>query len=229
MLGELSTPSAKTSQKTDLSLTQSEHLSGLLSTPNERMFGMTPARAYNEGFSTCLANKTKPVELRVMLLAELERLTRHVNATRTFQTQTDLEEAVNDIIELFPSLKVEEILTAFKHIRQGRFPLFGNFTTNTMLDCIRKYEMEHTVTMREQEHKERKEVLTASLDVKRLIADLDRDGKLKTSRQILDRKYIPYPNDKTDYAETQEQKQHEEEASQEARAKTKQERTKRKA
>ena len=66
--------------------------------------------------------------------------------------------------------------------------------------------------------------LTASLDVKRLIADLDREGKLKTSRQILDRKYIPYPNDKTDYAETQEQKQHEEEASQEARAETKQER-----
>ena len=229
MLGKPSTPSAKTSQKTDLSLTQSEHLNGLLSTPNERMFGITPDVAYQDGFSMSLANKTKPGELRVMLLAELERLTRHVNATRTFQTQTDLEDAVNDIIELFPSLKVEEILTAFKHIRQGRFPLFGNFTTNTMLDCIRKYEMGHTVTMREQEHKERKEVLTASLDVKRLIDDLNKDGKLKSSRQILDRKYIPYPNDKTDHIETKEQKQHEEEASQEARTKTKQERTKREA
>ena len=193
------------------------------------MVGMTPDKAYTNGFSMSLANKTKPLELGVMLLAELERLVRQVGATRTFQTQTDLQDAVDDICELFPSLKVEEILTAFKHIRQGRYQLYGNFTTNTLLDCIRKYEMEHTVTMREQEHKERKEVLTASLDVKRLIADLDREGKLKTSRQILDRKYIPYPNDKTDYAETQEQKQHEEEAPQEARAETKQERTKGKA
>ena len=193
------------------------------------MLGMTPELAYKQGFSMCLANKTNKLELRVLLLAELERLVRHVSATRTFQTQTDLQDAVDDICELFPSLKVEEILIAFKHIRQGRYQLYGNFTTNTLLDCIRKYEMEHTVTMREQEHKERKEVLTASLDVKRLIADLDREGKLKTSRQILDRKYIPYPNDTTDYIETQEQKQHEEEATQEARAKTKQERTKGKA
>jgi hypothetical protein len=193
------------------------------------MRAMTPDVAYKEGFSMSLAQKTKPVELRVMLLTELERLTRHVNATRTFQTQTDLQDAVDDICELFPSLKVEEVLTAFKHIRQGRFQLFGNFTTNTMLDCIRQYEMQNTVSMREQEHKERKEVLTASLDVKRLIADLDREGKLKTSRQILDRKYIPYPNDKTDYTETKEQKQHKEETAQEARSETNQERTKRKA
>ena len=89
----------------------------------------------------CLANKTNKLKLRVLLLAELERLVRHVSATRTFQTQTYLQDAVDDICELFPSMKVEEILTAFKHIRQGRYQLYGNFTTNTLLDCIRKYEM----------------------------------------------------------------------------------------
>ena len=195
------------------------------------MVGMTPELAYKQGFSMCLANKTNKLKLRVLLLAELERLVRHVSATRTFQTQTDLQDAVDYICELFPSMKVEEILTAFKHIRQGRYQLYGNFTTNTLLDCIRKYEMEHTVSMREQEHKElKKEVLTASLDVKRLIADLNKEGKLKTSRQILDRKYIPYPNDKTDHTEAQKQKQHkEEEATQEARAQTKQAGTKEKA
>jgi len=57
---------------------------------------------------------------------------------------------------------------------------------------------------------EQKQIETASLDVSRLIADLDKDGKLKTSRRLLDRKYIPYPNDKTDY-ETKEQEQHKEE------------------
>ncbi len=193
------------------------------------MQGVVPSTAYSQGVTLCKALRERKPQVKVLLLAELERLTRHVNATRTFQTQTDLQDAVDDICELFPSMKLEEVLLVFKHIRQGRYQLYGNFTTNTLLDCIRKYEMEHTVTMREQEHKQRKEVLTASLDVKRLIADLDKEGKLKTSRQILDRKYIPYPNDKTDYTETQEQKQHEEKATQEARAETKQERTKGKA
>ena len=171
---------------------------------------MTPDKAYTHGFSMSLANKMKPLELGVMLLAELERLVRHVSATRTFQTQTDLQDAVDDICELFPSLKVEEILTAFKHIRQGRFQLFGNFTTNVLLDCLRQYDMQNTVSFREQFHREQKQIETASLDVSRLIADLDKDGKLKTSRRLLDRKYIPYPNDKTDY-EAKEQEQHKEE------------------
>lgn len=190
---------------------------------------MTPEIAYNEGFSMSLANQKQPAQLRVMLLAELERLTRHVNATRTFQTQTDLQDAVDDICELFPSLKVEEILTAFKHIRQGRYKLFGNFTTNTLLDCIRKYDLENTVPMREQEHKERKQVYTAQLDVKRLIADLNRDGKLQTARHLLDRTYIPHPNDTTDYYEAQKQEQSEKEAKKENRTKTHEERSTSKA
>ena len=198
MPGKTSTQLDKTSQKTELTLTQSKHLNGLLNDARRHMTGVQPDVAYQQGFSMSLANKHEPERLGVMLLGELERLVRHVSATRTFQTQGDLQDAVDDICELFPSLKVEEILSAFKHIRQGRYKLFGNFTTNTLLDCIRQYEMENTVTFREQEHKQRKEVLCASLDVKRLINDLDRDGKLKMSRKTLDRKYIPYPNDKTD-------------------------------
>ena len=191
-------------------MTQTAHLNGLLSDPREAMFGMTPALAYQRGFSMSLAMRTAKKEVKILLLAELERLTRHVNATRTFQTQTDLQDAVDDICELFPSLKVEEVLTAFKHIRQGRFQLFGNFTTNVLLDCLRQYDIQNTVPFREQFHREQKQIETASLDVSRLIADLDKDGKLKTSRRVLDRKYIPYPNDKTDY-EAKEQEQHKEE------------------
>lgn len=168
------------------------------------MAGMTPQLAYRKGFSMSLALQSKRKELKILLLAELERLARHVNATRTFQTQTDLQDAVDDICELFPSLKVEEILTAFKHIRQGRFQLYGNFTTNTLLDCIRQYDMQNTVPMREQEHYDNKKtVQTASLDVRRLIDDLNKDGKLKTSRRLLEKKYIPYPNDPTDASETE--------------------------
>jgi hypothetical protein len=173
------------------------------------MQGMTVTQAYKRGFSLSKALKAEPAKVRLTMLAELERLVRHVNATRTFQTQTDLQDAVEDICELFPSMKLEEVLIAFKQIRQGRFDLYGNFTTNVLIDCIRNYEMQNTVTMREQEHVENKkqQVETAAIDWQRLKRDLDAEGLLKTPRKVLDRTFIPYPNDKEDAATTEQHKQ----------------------
>ena len=71
------------------------------------MEGITPNAAFNEGFVLHTALKARKAEVKVLLLAELERLTRHLNATRTFQTQTDLQDAVDDICEVFPTLKLE--------------------------------------------------------------------------------------------------------------------------
>ena len=160
------------------------------------------------------------MEVRLLLAAELSRLVNQVGATRSIQTEADIQDAVDDICEVFPSLKLEEILTAFKYIRRGVYELYGNFTINTLIECVRKYEMANTVHFREQEHMERKNTInTAALDVKRLMNDLNRDGKLRNPRKLLDRKYIPYPNDTTD-AQTQSTQQHEEEATQEARPET---------
>ena len=182
------------------------------------MQGVVPSTAYSQGVTLCKALRERKPQVKVLLLAELERLTRHVNATRTFQTQTDLQDAVDDICELFPSMKLEEVLLVFKHIRQGRYQLYGNFTTNVLLECMRQYEMDNTVTMREQEHAQRKQTIeTASLDVRRLIDDLNKDGKLRNSRKLLDRKYIPYPNDKEDVTSTQQPAQ---ETQQETRTET---------
>jgi len=187
-----------------LSSTETQRLNGLLNNTRETMQGVVPSTAYSQGITLCKALRERRPQVKVLLLAELERLTRHVNATRTFQTQTDLQDAVDDICELFPSMKLEEVLLVFKHIRQGRYQLYGNFTTNVLLECMRQYEMDNTVTMREQEHAERKKTIeTASLDVRRLIDDLNKDGKLRNSRKLLDRKYIPYPNDKEDVESTQ--------------------------
>ena len=179
---------------------QSAHIAGLVSNPREWMRNMTPSKAYSTGMSLSMALKGARYNVKVVLLAELERLVRHVQATRTFRDQDDLQDCVDDICELYPSMKLEEILTAFKHIRQGRYQLYGNFTTNVLLECIRVYELQNTVTMREEEHMQRKnEVNTASFDVKRLIRDLEMDGLLQAPRKVLDRKFIPYPNDKEDY------------------------------
>ena len=112
----------------------------------------TCATAFEQGIVLQTANKLDATKTKLMLLAELERLVRAVNATRSFQSQEDLQDAIDDIIEIFSSLKVEEILVAFKMIRHGKFELFGNLTTNTLIKCLHKYELENTIPLREQQH-----------------------------------------------------------------------------
>ncbi len=128
-----------------LTLTQNKHLTGLIKEPREVMANHTVETAFNSGLPIQKALKAQEPEVRMLLLTELERLVRQVGATRTFQDQTDLQNAIEDIVEVFPSLKLEEILMAFKHIRQGRYKLYSTFTTMTLIECVRKYEMEITV------------------------------------------------------------------------------------
>tara|TARA_R100000541_G_scaffold16870_1_gene26530 strand:- start:1146 stop:1595 length:450 start_codon:yes stop_codon:yes gene_type:complete len=104
----------------------------------------------------------------MLLLSQLERLVRAVNATRSFQTESDLQDAVDDIMEIFPSLKIEEILLCFKYIRQGKYELYGNLTTNTLIKCLHNYEIEHTVPLREQQHREQKPYVNGMIDWQRL-------------------------------------------------------------
>lgn len=208
-----------------LNSTQLQRLNGLISKGQRYIIGQDPKQLFNNGVSLSGALHDKRREVRIMLAAELTRLVRHVAATRTFQTEADIHDAVDDICEVFPSMKLDEILNCFKYIRRGHYELYGNFTINTLIECLRKYEMANTVVFREEEHSQRKTLLhTAAFDVRRIMTDLENDGKLKTSRRLLDRTHIPYPNDKTD-AKTQSTEQHEETTSQTQRPETNQEGT----
>lgn len=186
-----------------LTLTQNKHLTGLINEPREVMAKHTVETAFHSGLPIQRALKAQGPEVRMLLLTELERLVRQVGATRTFQDQTDLQNAIEDIVEVFPSLKLEEILMAFKHIRQGRYKLYSTFTTMTLIDCVRKYEMENTVPQREKQHKvDKHEALTAAFDAGRLARDLSANGKIKAPRKTLDR-YIPLPNNLETYEEVE--------------------------
>ena len=186
-----------------LTLTQDKHLTGLINEPREVMAKHTVETAFHNGLPIQKALKAQGPEVRMLLLTELERLVRQVGATRTFQDQTDLQNAIEDIIDVFPSLKLEEILMAFKHIRQGRYKLYSTFTTMTLIECVRKYEMEITVPQREKQHKVNKhEALTAAFDAGRLARDLLAGGKIKAPRKTLDR-YIPLPNNLETYEEVE--------------------------
>ena len=186
-----------------LTLTQDKHLTGLINEPREVMAKHTVETAFHNGLPIQKALKAQGPEVRMLLLTELERLVRQVGATRTFQDQTDLQNAIEDIVDVFPSLKLEEILMAFKHIRQGRYKLYSTFTTMTLIECVRKYEMEITVPQLEKAHQRRiNNALTASFDVKRLTDELFAAGKIKAPRKTLDR-YIPLPNNLETYEEVE--------------------------
>ena len=139
-------------QQTETSLILNKHLAGLVENSRNIARAHTSQTAFQHGLVLQTAKNLDGAKTRLLLLAELERLVRSVNATRSFQSQDDLQDAVDDIIEIFPSLKAEEILVAFKMIRRVKYELFGNLTTNTLIKCLHKYELEHTIPQREKEH-----------------------------------------------------------------------------
>ena len=171
MDGKASLQLSKTKQIVDRNSTLIKHLNGLMENSRNVARVNTPRTAFADGLVLQTANRTSKGNTRTILLAELERLVRSVNATRSFQSQDDLQDAVEDIIEVFPSLKIEEVLVCFKYIRQGKYELFGNLTTNSLIKCLHKYELDNTVPMRERQHTEQAKELpyhTAHIDWARL-------------------------------------------------------------
>ena len=149
-VGKASTQLEK--KKQEVRLMQEKQLSGLVKNSKEIIRGLSAQDAFEDGLLLHTANAIDGTNCKLLLLGELERLVRAVNATRSFQTQEDLQDAVDDVIELFPTLKVEEILLCFKQIRQGKFELFGNLTTNTLIKCLHKYEADNTTILRERKY-----------------------------------------------------------------------------
>ena len=156
------------SKKQELQKLHKTHLTGLIKAVNSVARNLTTKEAFTQGIVIQSAHKVDGASTRALLFSQIEKLVRSVNATRGFQTEGDIQDAVEDIIEIFPSLKMEEILLCFKYIRQGKYELYGNLTTNTLIKCLHNYEIEHTVPQRERQHKEAEPYSNAMIDWKRL-------------------------------------------------------------
>jgi len=143
-------------------------LTGLIKNADNIARELTVKKAFTEGLVLQSANKADSAATRALLFGQLSRLIRSVNATRSFQSENDVQDAVDDIIELYPSLKVEEVLICFKHIRQGKYELYGNLTTNTLIKCIQEYELQNTVPLREEHHKKLEPYTNGMIDWQRL-------------------------------------------------------------
>lgn len=130
----------------------------------EALDGKTPAELFKHGLPICQALKADRPGTKVLLLAELTRLWRAVKVgdAKTWTDQESLQDAVDDVVELYPTMKLEEVLACFKQIRQGRVKLFGRLDTPTLLEALGKYEDQHTTTYREAQHKQPPKVETAA-------------------------------------------------------------------
>lgn len=134
--------------------TPQAHLSGL-----NHPAGVTaitdPLKAFREGLPICQAVKVDTEQTRFFLFTQLFNLWRSVRVgdARTWENERDIQIVVEDIIDDFPSMKLEEIALCFKAIRKGEVNIYGRLDTPTLLTAIRDYEDKHTVTFRENHHR----------------------------------------------------------------------------
>ena len=177
---------SKSKKQKDRNSMLTKQLNGLIAVADKVARDLSPQDAFSKGMVIQSAKSVDNTATRMLLLSQLEKLTRSVNATRSFLTQDDLQDAVDDIIEIFPSLKIEEILLCFKHIRQGKYELYGNLTTNTLIKCLHNYEIEHTVPMREREHTKAHEYQTAHINWKKVSRALEDSGLIKEPKKTLE-------------------------------------------
>lgn len=126
----------------------------------------------------------------MLLLAELARTWRAVKVGegKTWSDQEDLQDAVDDLLDIFPSMKVEEVLQVLQNIRRGLVKLFGRLDTPTLVEAVRSYEDQHTTTYREAAHCQRMEVETAALDVEPAPGTMTVSEALKRIAQDLPRR-----------------------------------------
>ena len=126
------------------------------------------ASAFENGLVLQSAEIHDPTNIRMLLLSQLQRLVSSVNATRTFKSEEDYHDCIEDIIEVFPSLKVEEVLICFKEIRQGKHDMYGTLCTAAIIKSLHTYESLNTIPLREQKHKTLEPYTNGMIDWKRL-------------------------------------------------------------
>lgn len=141
----------------------------------------TPTTAFKDGIVLQSADMHEPGEIRMLLLAQLQKLVSGVNATRSFKTEDDYFDCIEDIIEVFPSLKIEEILICFKEIRQGKHDLYGTLCTGAIIKSLHAYELANTIPLREQKHEALEPYINGMIDWKELGEALTVDQPTKLS------------------------------------------------
>lgn len=117
-----------------------------------QLAAITPADAWHHGTNLAQAVRLHPSEVRAWIYAEVAKLCKDVDATKTITTDEQLQFTCRAILDDHPTIKVEEVRAAFDMVRMGKFgKLYERLKTAEILDALRRYEGEIRTDILEQQ------------------------------------------------------------------------------
>ena len=115
---------------------------------------MTPQNAWEEGTNIRTALRLHPKEVRAWFLAELGKLIKFVDATKTIQDDDEMKETARALMEEFPAMKLEEWACIFSDIKRNKFgPMYGRLKLGELMECARKWEEMRAEKILERRHR----------------------------------------------------------------------------
>jgi hypothetical protein len=121
---------------------------GLLADPRAQF---TPDRAQAEGTSVSRIKRTP--ELKAWLFVRVAAMVRRVDAAKTLSRQDEIEDCVETIIEMCPTLTIEECELVFRDIERGRIKLYNRLKIPEVIDALIQYDVDTATPIRERRHR----------------------------------------------------------------------------
>ena len=115
---------------------------------------LTPQNAWKEGTNIRTALRLHPQATRAWFLAELGKLIKFVDATKTIQDDDEMKETARALMEEFPAMKLEEWSLIFSDIKRSKFgPMYGRLKLGELMECARKWEEIRAERILERQHR----------------------------------------------------------------------------
>ena len=115
---------------------------------------LTPQNAWEGGTNIRRALRLHPQATRAWFLAELGKLIKFVDATKTIQDDEEMKETARALMEEFPAFKLEEFKLVFEGIKRDKFgPMYGRLKLGEMMECCRKWEEMRAERILERQHR----------------------------------------------------------------------------
>ena len=115
---------------------------------------LTPLNAWEEGTNIRRALRLHPQATRAWFLAELGKLIKFVDATKTIQDDEEMKETARALMEEFPAFKLEEFKLVFEGIKRDKFgKLYGRLKLGEIMECCRKWEEMRAERILERQHR----------------------------------------------------------------------------
>ena len=115
---------------------------------------LTPQNAWEEGTNIRKALRLHPQATRAWFLAELGKLIKFVDATKTIQDDDEMKETARALMEEFVAFKLEEFALVFEGIKRNKFgPMYGRLKLGELMECCRKWEENRAERILERKHR----------------------------------------------------------------------------